>query len=1233
MRRFELSDGSSDKFWEVSRSGSDVTVHYGRIGTNGQTKLKDLGSEDKAKANVEKLIREKTAKGYVEIGGSEEPAADAAEPDGTSDESVTPTTSESAPDETPAPEPQPAVEPAAAARSTASAELPDEETFVVPGPWKRSVLPIRGVDKVTAPKPVADAVETARALRQHLAEAVEASFLHDEAAPELVAVARAVDLEAAEPGPALGVAVHLRAMTEVVRWDRRDEIETFVPDLLERHGAAFLAEVMANVGRILYSRGWSRGGDPPRLAGPGDLVLWRTLDLLRPARRIFAAADDATHAEVVARLEGIRDQDVNLRIVAALLVPDRTNWVEETVAELEDLAAASGINGNSNLHVCGELRTATVDPAILERVHVLNPRGLEELVVQTSVAAHLGAASVPYLVPLLDRDWDAESRKGVLSRLAPVPGDEVFDELLNRLDQKYVGSTVMTMIDARPYRAMRRLAARVASRGPNAGEAKRLLEGHGRTNPDVVAAVAPLLTDTERAALDVAIDTSHLVPVAEPAALPEVLTRVPWEHRVKAAAAVVVDGLAAPDGVEVVWRDGERDEWRNAATNWHAPRSGWDETMQRIDRGAGNDYLNLGMLAIAPDELARPRLGFRPNDLWNSDGPVQRLLARFEVEAAGLAVHAASNAPGTLGATVAPVRSAEVATMVADWHVRLVSAREHARRWLARNADVAPAFLVPAAVGPIGKERTAAGEALRYLDSLGHRDDVLAAAAAHGDEAVTAVTQLLDEDPLQRLPKSIPSLPSWFSVAQLPQILLADRSAALPDDAVTGVAVMLAMSKPGEPYAGLALVQEATDPASLAAWGRALFAQWAGVEFPNKEKWVLAGQEFIGDDDTVRELSPLIRIWPKQAGHARAVAGLDVLAGIGTEVALMHLHRISEKTPTKGLRTKAQEKIDEIAERLGLSTDQLADRLVPDLGLDADGTMLLDYGPRSFSVAFDEALKPVITEGGKVRKSLPKPGAKDDPELAPDAHARFAALRKDVKGLASDQIRRLERAMVQSRRWSAEDHRALFVEHPLVWHLVRRLVWGTFDDDGNLTASFRFAEDRTAANVDDDTFTVPDDATVGIVHPLHLGDTVAAWAEVFADYEILQPFAQLGRDVHRLDPAERDAGRLTRFEDVKMETGRVLGLANRGWERGNPQDGGVWSVTNRPCGPGVWVTISLNPGVVIGEPTWEPEQTIDAVGVGTRAVDGWFEESTLTFAALDEVAASEVLRDLEMLRG
>ena len=66
-RRFELVDGSSSKFWEVSQNGSEFTVRYGRIGTDGQApKTKDMGTSEKAAAEVEKLIRAKTGKGYAE---------------------------------------------------------------------------------------------------------------------------------------------------------------------------------------------------------------------------------------------------------------------------------------------------------------------------------------------------------------------------------------------------------------------------------------------------------------------------------------------------------------------------------------------------------------------------------------------------------------------------------------------------------------------------------------------------------------------------------------------------------------------------------------------------------------------------------------------------------------------------------------------------------------------------------------------------------------------------------------------------------------------------------------------------------------------------------------------------------------------------------------------------------------------------------------------------------------
>lgn len=69
MRRyFELSDAKSSKFWEINVSGKRITVRYGKIGTDGQTTSKEIATPAEAKAQADKLIMEKTKKGYFEGG-------------------------------------------------------------------------------------------------------------------------------------------------------------------------------------------------------------------------------------------------------------------------------------------------------------------------------------------------------------------------------------------------------------------------------------------------------------------------------------------------------------------------------------------------------------------------------------------------------------------------------------------------------------------------------------------------------------------------------------------------------------------------------------------------------------------------------------------------------------------------------------------------------------------------------------------------------------------------------------------------------------------------------------------------------------------------------------------------------------------------------------------------------------------------------------------------------------
>jgi len=73
-RRFEYRDGTSSKFWEILVTDNKFEVRYGRIGTAGQNQTKEFDDAVKARKQAEKLISEKTSKGYVEVSTVELPA-------------------------------------------------------------------------------------------------------------------------------------------------------------------------------------------------------------------------------------------------------------------------------------------------------------------------------------------------------------------------------------------------------------------------------------------------------------------------------------------------------------------------------------------------------------------------------------------------------------------------------------------------------------------------------------------------------------------------------------------------------------------------------------------------------------------------------------------------------------------------------------------------------------------------------------------------------------------------------------------------------------------------------------------------------------------------------------------------------------------------------------------------------------------------------------------------------
>jgi len=145
---------------------------------------------------------------------------------------------------------------------------------------------------------------------------------------------------------------------------------------------------------------------------------------------------------------------------------------------------------------------------------------------------------------------------------------------------------------------------------------------------------------------------------------------------------------------------------------------------------------------------------------------------------------------------------------------------------------------------------------------------------------------------------------------------------------------------------------------------------------------------------------------------------------------------------------------------------------------------------------------------------------------------------------------------------------------------------------------------------------------------------VSVWGEVWSDYELVPPFPQLGRPIHRLNPEEADVINLDRFNTVTLPaTTLVFGLEKLGWIRGRPADAGGFSEHAKPFySSGITAIVEYDPGAYVSSIVDSDDQTITGVFCVPRiysATEHWpSHDDRIPWNQVDPVVVSEVLADL-----
>jgi len=258
------------------------------------------------------------------------------------------------------------------------------------------------------------------------------------------------------------------------------------------------------------------------------------------------------------------------------------------------------------------------------------------------------------------------------------------------------------------------------------------------------------------------------------------------------------------------------------------------------------------------------------------------------------------------------------------------------------------------------------------------------------------------------------------------------------------------------------------------------------------------------------------------------------------------LVRLQRQIKQPSARGRLDASLEQSAERAGLTRDDLEDRAVPTFDL-VDGRLRLPVGPYSAELVvrgprqvelewLDAAGAPLAQE--------PPDGRSSHADALKQARDRADAVRQTLLA----QRDRLERLLPAERAWPLAAWRELYLDHPLLAALARRLIWSF--GDGERRALGAWLDGRLVGVDDAPLGGLTADTPVRLWHPIASPpEEVLAWRQWLQRHAVTQPFKQAHREIYLLTTAERETATYSlRFAGHLLRQHQLQALCReRGW--------------------------------------------------------------------------------------
>lgn len=207
-----------------------------------------------------------------------------------------------------------------------------------------------------------------------------------------------------------------------------------------------------------------------------------------------------------------------------------------------------------------------------------------------------------------------------------------------------------------------------------------------------------------------------------------------------------------------------------------------------------------------------------------------------------------------------------------------------------------------------------------------------------------------------------------------------------------------------------------------------------------------------------------------------------------------------------GLAYQIRQWIERLGDRRGWADDAITDRVVSRAGFDAAGSSVLSIPGWTFRVFLGPDGRPLLEDQrGAIHSRLPVELHVAQPQAYRLLRKKVLKIRKQVLQVQNERIVRLRESMLSCREWNWEEWKDVFLDHPVVGVLARKVLWQ--DDSGR---SFLPVGLDGFETLEGRCWSPRREARIQVAHPARLQESeLHAWREVFRERTMESPFGQM----------------------------------------------------------------------------------------------------------------------------